>query len=374
MATGRVPTTANSPLTAKGDLFTYSTAPAKLAVGNNGESLVADSSTSTGLRYQAPVNVNPVLNSSFQVWQRGTSGSGNSTGTSGYNADRWQNYLVGTITVSRQATNDSTNLPFIQYCARVQRNSGTTSTGIFYNNQNIETLNSVAYAGKTVTISFYARAGANYSSASNALTANVISGTGTDQNLFSGFTGAANTVNGTATLTTTWQRFSYTGTLGTTTSELCVTFQYTPTGTAGANDYYEVTGIQLEVGSVATPFKTYAGTIQGELAACERYFQVVASGNTQPVSVANYPSAAVILGNFRFPTMRIAPTLTVASGTNYYQANSSTTDMLNSITASQTSVNALYWVNTADASGTANAAATVNTADASAKITLSAEL
>jgi len=374
MASGRIPSTANSPITAKGDLFTYSTAPARLAVGNNGESLVADSSTSTGLRYQAPVNVNPVLNSSFQVWQRGTSGSGNSTGTSGYNADRWQNYLVGTITVSRQATNDSTNLPFIQYCARVQRNSGTTSTGIFYNNQNIETLNSVAYAGKTVTISFYARAGANYSSASNALTANVISGTGTDQNLFSGFTGAANTVNGTATLTTTWQRFSYTGTLGTTTSELCVTFQYTPTGTAGANDYYEVTGIQLEVGSVATPFKTYAGTIQGELAACERYFQVVASGNTQPVSVANYPSAAVILGNFRFPTMRIAPTLTVASGTNYYQANSSVTDMLNSITASQTSVNALYWVNTADASGTANAGATVNTADASARITLSAEL
>jgi hypothetical protein len=53
MATGRVPTTANSPLTAKGDLFGYSTAPARLAVGNNGESLVADSSTSTGLRYRS---------------------------------------------------------------------------------------------------------------------------------------------------------------------------------------------------------------------------------------------------------------------------------------------------------------------------------
>ena len=42
MATGRVPTTANSPLTAKGDLFTYSTAPARLAVGNNGEQIVAE--------------------------------------------------------------------------------------------------------------------------------------------------------------------------------------------------------------------------------------------------------------------------------------------------------------------------------------------
>ena len=52
MATGRIPTTANSPLTAKGDLFTFSTGSAKLAVGNNGETLVADSSTSTGLRYK----------------------------------------------------------------------------------------------------------------------------------------------------------------------------------------------------------------------------------------------------------------------------------------------------------------------------------
>jgi hypothetical protein len=303
----------NSIVDAKGDLVAASGAdtPARLAVGSNGETLVADSSTSTGLRYQAPVNVNPVLNSSFQVWQRGTSGSGNSTGTSGYNADRWQNYLAGTITVSRQATNDSTNLPFIQYCARVQRNSGTTSTGIFYNNQNIETLNSVAYAGKTVTISFYARAGANYSSASNALTANVISGTGTDQNLFGGFTGAANTVNGTATLTTTWQRFSYTGTLGSTTSELCVTFQYTPTGTAGANDYYEITGIQLEVGSVATPFKTYAGTIQGELAACQRYYQRYTVGVNQNTgfTTLNYSTTAAVATLPMKVTMRVAPTV-----------------------------------------------------------------
>jgi len=52
MATGRVPTTANSPLTTKGDLFTYSTAPARLAVGANDTALVADSTQSTGLAYK----------------------------------------------------------------------------------------------------------------------------------------------------------------------------------------------------------------------------------------------------------------------------------------------------------------------------------
>ena len=52
MAAGRIPTTANSPITAKGDLFTYSTAPARLAVGANDTALVADSAQTTGLNYK----------------------------------------------------------------------------------------------------------------------------------------------------------------------------------------------------------------------------------------------------------------------------------------------------------------------------------
>ena len=272
MATGRVPTTANSPLTAKGDLFTYSTASARLAVGNDGEQIVADSSTSTGLRYQAPVNANPILNSSFQVWQRGTSIAG-SAGSYLYTADRWQTNASTALTVSRQATGDTTNLPFIQYCARVQRNNASTATAAAVLTQSFESVNSIPYAGKTVTISFYARRGANFSGASNQLELYLVSGTGTDQNAFvGGFTGATNVIYQTPTLTTTWQRFSYTATVATTATQLATQFTYTPTGTAGAADFYEVTGVQLEIGSVATPFKTYAGTIQGELDACQRYY------------------------------------------------------------------------------------------------------
>jgi hypothetical protein len=65
----------NAIVDAKGDLIAASAAdtPARLAVGNNGETLIADNSTSTGLRYQAPIQQNPVLNSAMQVWQRGTS-------------------------------------------------------------------------------------------------------------------------------------------------------------------------------------------------------------------------------------------------------------------------------------------------------------
>jgi hypothetical protein len=301
----------NSIVDAKGDLIsaTANDTPARLAVGSNGETLVADSSTSTGLRYQAPVNANPTLNSAFQVWQRGTSIA---CTTTSYTADRWQGYrAVAGSTVSRQATGDTTNLPFIQYSARVARDSGNTSTSAIFLAQSFESVNSIPYAGKTVTMSFYARAGANYSSASSILGAQLYTGTGTDQNYFSFFTGGTNAINTNATLTTTWQRFTYTATLGATVTQLATAFSFTPVGTAGANDWFEITGVQIEVGSVATPFKTYAGTIQGELAACQRYFQVLQPSDAfqDILPGASCDSTSFCRYPFVFPTiMRRTPT------------------------------------------------------------------
>ena len=376
MATGRVPTTANSPLTAKGDLFGYSTTQARVPVGNDGETIVADSSTSTGLRYQAPVNANPVLNSAFQVWQRGTSIAG-SAGSYLYTADRWQTNASTALTVSRQATGDTTNLPFIQYCGRVQRNNGSTATAAAVLSQSFETINSIPYAGKTVTISFYARRGANFSGASNQLEVYLASGTGTDQNAFvGGFTGATNVIYQTPTLATTWQRFSYTATVGTTATQLATQFTYTPTGTAGAADFYEVTGVQIEIGSVATPFKTYAGTIQGELAACQRYYQIIAQGNTQYVVNANNWYAFDVRGVYTFPVqMRTAPTLVATTGTNYYRVQyNTTTDDLDSLSIAASSVRNCLLYNDTQASVTAGTPALIITNNASASVAISAEL
>jgi hypothetical protein len=282
-------------------------------VGNDGEQIVADSSTSTGLRYQAPIQQNPVLNSAMQVWQRGTSVAVSGAFALTYAADRWGFFRTGFatgMTVSRQVTGDTTNLPFIQYAQRVQRDSGNTSTGIIYSLQNFESINSIPFAGKTVTYSFYARAGANYSAASSALLYSVNTGTGTDQNLLNGYTGQATPILTTVTLTTTWQRFTATAALSSSATQIGVAFSYTPVGTAGANDYFEVTGVQLEVGSVATPFHTYAATIQGELSACQRYYFRIAGGSVYSpycTGIAAATTLAYMVLNYP-TTMRVNPT------------------------------------------------------------------
>jgi len=46
----------SSPLTTKGDLYTYSTTDARLGVGTNGQVLTADSAEATGLKWTAPAS------------------------------------------------------------------------------------------------------------------------------------------------------------------------------------------------------------------------------------------------------------------------------------------------------------------------------
>jgi hypothetical protein len=263
-------------ITAKGDLIVGTGVATfdNLAVGSNGETLVADSSTSTGLRYTATTAAgrNFVINGAQDVWQRGTSVASSGRVYTGDRFETWTTAAAATTT-TRQATGDTTNLPAIQYCARVQRNSGQTLTGAIAYQTSLESINSIPLAGKSIVVSFYARKGADFSATSNLLTVKVITGTGTDQNV-SGYTGAAEIVNTTVTLTATWQRFQFTASVGATATEIGIQPYYAPTGTAGTNDYFEITGIQLELGSVPSTFNRAAGNgnIQGELAACQRYY------------------------------------------------------------------------------------------------------
>ena len=319
---------------------------------------------------------NRVVNGGMDWWQRGTS-LAISNGVTTYLADRWAAYRAATgSTVSRQTTSDTTNRPTIQYCARVQRDNANTSTsGISYYNI-FESINSIPYAGQTVTFSFYARKGANYSQASSGLTVVVKTGTGTDQNVYSGFTGAVNAVLQTATLTTTWQRFTNTATLASSITQIAVGLEFTPVGTASAADYFEVTGAQLELGSYATTFSRAGGTIQGELAACQRYYALIAAGNELCISMGANFTASQADGFLAFPvTMRTTPTLVATSGTGYYAfIRNGGSDAFNSLTLYAASLNGTQIYNATEISGTAGQAGTFRTQNASASVAVSAEL
>ena len=298
---------------------------------------------------------NFVINGGMDIWQRGTSFAV-STGT--YTADRWQGYRsVAGSTISRQTTSDTTNLPSIQYCARVQRDSGNTSTAAINLGQSFESVNSIPLAGKTVVLSFYARRGANYSSASNALKVQLYAGTGTDQNvLTAGYTGSTLGIDQTATLTTTWQRFSYSVTIGVSYTELGVIFVNTPVGTAGAADYFEVTGVQLELGSTATTFSRAGGNIASELAACQRYYFLQATGNSKVIGTGTYYSSSNVYCTLQFPvTMRTAPTIDQVTGTSVYVVVSAGggADLLNSLTIDGSSPQSVSLYNNTQAAGTA---------------------
>jgi len=269
---------------------------------------------------------NSIINGGFDIWQRGTS----FTAADVYTTDRWKKDSQTYSTISRQTTSDTTNLPTIQYCTRVQRNSGQTGTGGLGIIYSAETADSIRFAGQTVVVSFWARAGANYSSASSALSYNFYTGTGTDQSRSFGvqFTGEANIGSSSKTLTTTWQRFSFTATVGATATELALMFLFNGVGTASTNDYFEVTGVQLELGSTATTFSRAGGTIQGELAACQRYYWRVNAHQAYSLLCPNAQTQSSTVGNAYFlppSTMRVTPTaidysnlaLRNASGTYY---------------------------------------------------------
>jgi hypothetical protein len=218
-------------------------------------------------------NTNYVINGAFDIWQRGTTSLATATNAlTGFTADRWQlwrgSYAAG-VTCSRQTV--SSVIPGIQYSARVQRTSGNTGLTTINFSNGFETVNSIALAGDVVTLSAWIKVGADFSGGTILMRA--VSGTGTDQRISSTYTGANTFLSSTITPTASFVRYTATATIPSTATQVGIYFQYTPTGTAGIDDWFEVAGVQLEVGNIASTFRRNAQNYGEELASCQRYFQ-----------------------------------------------------------------------------------------------------
>jgi hypothetical protein len=408
MSTGRLGAgdTAIQPtiLNAKADLLTATAAdtPARLAVGNNGETLVADSSTSTGLRYNPfqAAGKNRIINGAMIIDQRNAGAAVTVNANSAfYPVDRFQG--VGLASDGVFTLQQSTSTPPAGLINYIRATVTTADASIaasdrYFFQQKIEANQLYDFGlgtadAKTFTLSFYVR-----SSLTGTFSGAMRNSAANRSYVFSYTINAANTwekksITLTGDTTGTWETGVNVGmiinwslgtgsTLSTTANAwtagnfLAETGAVNLIGTLSAT--WDITGVQLELGSVATEFSLATGTLAGELAACQRYYLLYASGNDKALGAGTMYQSGYLMFGIAFPNpMRTAPTLVAASGTSYYKAYSNGAgDLFNSVSIAWAHENATGFTNTTEIASTAGDGAFVITGNASASIALNAEL
>jgi hypothetical protein len=231
--------------------------------GTSGDVTVSFDQTNFG-GGQYAAGKNKMINGDFGIWQRGTSFASPS-GT--YTADRWLVAISGgSAGTASQQTFTPATAPVAgyegQYFMRLASNAGATYLELTQRVEDVRT-----FAGRTVTLSFWAKA-----------TTSVTFTPLFRQSFGSG--GSANVdTSGTAQAisSSSWTRYSVSVTLpslsGKTigTSSYLGVFLFSSAGTTASNtvDFW---GVQLESG-VLTPFQTASGgSPQAELAMAQRYY------------------------------------------------------------------------------------------------------
>lgn len=262
---------------------------------------------------------NRLINGGFSVAQRGTSFSSLGSGAVAYGLDRWfafRGAYAANLNMSQQA--GFSGLP---YCMRIQRTSGTSGTQAMVFGQVIESINMLDLAGQTITFSVFMRSGANYSG--GAVNMDIYSSTALNQTsagLAAGsWTGLTTVASQAKTITSTGTLYTVTATVPANAQSLGVEIYWYPTGTAGAADFIEITGIQLEVGSTATSFdyRPY-GT---ELALCQRYYEILVNNNSGYSVIGVYRGASDYRSTWYFKVdKRALPSISLYSGATWATA------------------------------------------------------
>jgi hypothetical protein len=253
-------------------------------------------------------------------WQLGTSLPFSATVTTG--PDRFFGVGGASSSALMVQTAETDVLGTSAAVAWGRSSTDTHTVGLTFG-QVVETKNAIRAQGKTVAVSFYAKAGANWAAGApnGAFTVTLIAGTGVDDtaaNLCSGSWTGATTVGQTViTPSTTVSRFlAFEGVVPTNATQLGLTLNYTPTGgtTAGAaeNVLLYLVGAKLGPDNGLYEHKE-AGAV---LSTCERYLQVI----SEPTSGVNVGVAAYSAGSIAqvfvplVAPMRKAPTVAFTAG------------------------------------------------------------
>ena len=204
--------------------------------------------------------------------------------TPSYFADRFFAAGGASSAILMAAASDAC-IPGFNQSLKIYRQAGNASASPIYFGQVIETLDALRCQNQTVTLSFWARAGATYSG--GALNVQVVYGTGSNQSAASlaasTWTGQANAISAPQALTTGMTRYQFTGAVPVAATQLAVLLSFTPSGTAGADDSVYINGVQLEIGANASPFERVDAQVVLEI--CQRYAWVMAE-----------PAAGVVVG------------------------------------------------------------------------------
>jgi len=269
----------------------------------------------TNAAFQANTNnfaagKNKILNGALDIWQRGTSFT-----AGGYAADRWRisNGAGNSVSFSQQAFTSAT-IPSpgyeYQYFARIQRTTSVADTYLLSRHEDARTL-----AGQTATLSFWAKSSSSFSVNATDIYMYQYFGDG-------GSGAQASTINNSAvTFRTSWNRYTFTFNVASVMSQTITTRNFfeiaIKLGSAIGNFTLDTWGWQLEAGSNASAFQTATGTIQGELAACQRYFEILDTTNQNDWIGDYYNTTTCYAPIFWKVTKRVAPTLTLPAASSF---------------------------------------------------------
>ena len=256
-------------------------------------------------------NRNLIINGGMEIAQRGTSST-----SGGYvSLDRWSvNQSGGSTTFSQETNANPSETDSLQKYARLNVSSSSDFTGIF---QRIEDVTSVPNG--TVTLSFYAKGTAPTGGVKVWASQVFGSGGSSDVDIAEQVIAAS--------LTSSWVRYTLNMTVASVDGKTIGSGSYFQLvigqGTDTASTAYDlnITGVQLEVGTEATPFEHK--TFNQEFEACQRYFArsyaygtATGANDSKGMRQTDYHENNQGSGyreryDFKFPVqMRASPTIT----------------------------------------------------------------